>query len=420
MSTMGRDADAKSNASKADRSGWRAKLLFTETKPPRPKPLLANALVALRDAPEWAGVLAFDEFALVTMAMLPPPWLQRLNDEWTPRPWTDTDDVLATEWLQRNEICVQDVGRAAETVAREAAFHPIRDYLGGLRWDGTKRVEQFAETYLGARVTTYHRAVSRSLLISAVSRVFEPGCKADHVPVLEGPQGGGKSTSIGVLFSPWFSDDLGEFGTKDAAMQVRAAWGVEISELAAMTRGEIEKVKAFISRSTDVFRPPFGKRVVSVPRQSIFIGSTNSDKYIRDETGGRRFWPIACGSIDIGALERDRDQLWAETVQLYYAGVQWWLNDAETVHATAEQEARRVEDAWEQVIEAGTDGKDVTTVGDILEHTLLIDKPKWSQADQNRVGRCLVALGWQRGTRRHPVTGQKERCYRRRSDDAPF
>ena len=198
----------------------------------------------------------------------------------------------------------------------------------------------------------YHRAVSRSLLISAVARVFEPGCKADHVPVLEGPQGGGKSTSIGVLFSPWFSDDLAELGTKDAAMQVRAAWGVEISELAAMTRGEIEKVKAFISRSTDIFRPPFGKRVVSVPRQSIFIGSTNSDKYIRDETGGRRFWPIACGSIDIDALDRDRDQLWAEAVQLYYAGVQWWLNDAETVHATAEQEARRVEDAWEPVIEA--------------------------------------------------------------------
>ena len=270
MSTMGRDADEHAHASKDARARWRAKLLFTETKPPRPKPLLANALVALREAPEWAGVLAYDEFALVAMAMLPPPWLQRLNDEWTPRPWTDTDDVLATEWLQRNDICVQDAGRAAETVAREAAFHPIRDYLGGLRWDGTKRVEQFAETYLGATATTYHRAVSRSLLISAVARVFDPGCKADHVPVLEGPQGKFKSTACRTMFAPWFTDDLAELGTKDAAMQVRAAWGVEISELAAMTRGEIEKVRR-LSRAA---RISFDRHSVSV--SSRFRGNLSS------------------------------------------------------------------------------------------------------------------------------------------------
>ena len=418
MSTMGSDADKK--AADARKAGWRAGLLFTETKPQRPKPLLANALVALRDAPEWAGVLGYDEFALATMAVGPPPWLQDRNTAWTTRPWTDNDDVLTTEWLQRNDICVQDAGRAAETVAREAAFHPIRDYLGGLDWDGTKRVEQFAHTYLGAEKTPYHRAVSRSLLISGVARVFEPGCKADHVPVLEGPQGKFKSTACRTLFAPWFTDDLAELGTKDAAMQVRAAWGIEISELAAMTRGEIEKVKAFISRSTDIYRPPFGKRVVSVPRQSIFIGSTNSDKYIRDETGGRRFWPIACGLIDIDALDRDRDQLWAEAVQLYYAGVQWWLDAAETVHATAEQEARRVEDAWEPVIEAWVDGKSSVNVGEILSDLFGIDRSRWAQPDQNRVGRCLAALGWQRGWRRQQGTGPAERCYRPRgwSDEA--
>jgi predicted P-loop ATPase len=391
---------------------WKADLLLTATKQPRP--VIANALAALRGASDWAGVLAYDEFSLVTMAMRPPVWLQRSNEAWAPRPWSDTDDVHATEWLQRQGILVPVAvaARAVETVAHDAAFHPIRDWLNGLKWDKKERVGLFAVNYLGAEDTSYYTAVSRSLFVGAVARVSKPGCKLDHVPVFEGGQGVGKSTAVKLLFSPWFSDDIAELGTKDAAMQVRAAWGIEISELAAMTRGEIERVKAFITRSTDTFRPPFQARVIAAPRQSVFVGTTNAAKWIKDETGGRRFWPIRCGTINTQAIERDREQLWAEAVQLYRSGCQWWLDELETECAKLEQDDRRVDDAWEGPIEVFIEGKRGVNVGQILEEVFKIEKSKWTKQDQTRIGQCLAALGWKPGRQRSRRTGKVERCYR--------
>jgi predicted P-loop ATPase len=312
-------------------SGWRARLLVSAKN--APKPILANALIALREAPEWQGVLGYDEFALVTMQLKPPPW-RKHEDNWSPKHWTDRDDALTADWLQHQDIgvTVNVAATAAETVAKDHSFHPIRDYLEKMGWDGVERIANFAWCYLGAEDTPYHRAVSRCLFIAAVARIMRPGCKADYVPILEGAQDKGKSTAIELLFTPWFSDDLAELGTKDAAMQVRVAWGIEIAELASMTRGEIERVKAFITRKVDRFRPSYARRVIEVPRQSIFIGSTNSDAYLKDETGGRRFWPIRCGAtIDLKAIERDRDHLWAEAVAQFNAGTPWWIADADMI-----------------------------------------------------------------------------------------
>ena len=388
--------------------GWESKLQLTPTK--SPKANLANVLVALRGAQEWDGVIAHDEFALCTMALRAPPWV-KTNGSWVARPWTEQDDVLTTEWLQQHGIGVQIslVGKAVETVAYEHAFHPIRDYLGGLKWDGVKRLDGFAATYLGAEKSKYHSNVSRCLFVSAVARVMEPGCKVDHATILEGPQGEGKSTAIDVLFSPWFSDDIAELGTKDAAMQVRASWVIELAELASMQRGEIEKIKAFVSRRTDRFRPPYGSRVAEVPRQSIFIGSTNAEHYLKDETGARRFWPLRCGRIDAGTIARDKGQLWAEAVQMYNNNASWWLEDEGDLKAArTQQDERRVADAWEEPIAKHVEKLGDVTVGEVLEKALGIEQSKWTQLDQNRVSRCLVSLGWRRGWR------HGERCYRRR------
>src|SRR6516165_10953905 len=262
---------------------WRGGLLLPSTK--QPKPLLRNAVIALRRAPEWQGVLAYDDFALATMAMKAPPWLKAQDNNWTPQLWTDRDDTLTCDWLQSQGIGVPVTvaATAVEAVAKDASFHPVRDYLTGLTWDGTARIAGFAATYLGAEATSYHSEVSRCMFIAAVARIMRPGCKHDHMPILEAPQGKGKSKAIATLFSPWFTDDLAEFGSKDASMQVRAAWCVEVAELAAMTRGEIERVKAFVTRQVDRFRPSYGRRVIEVPRQSVFIGSTNADSYLKDE-----------------------------------------------------------------------------------------------------------------------------------------
>jgi predicted P-loop ATPase len=327
---------------KPRRQGWADNLIVTKATN-IPKAVVANALIALRQAPEWHGVLAYDEFALVTKLMRPPPWLKHQDKSWEPKQWTDRDDVLTADWLQHQDISVATsiAAEAVETVAKDAAFHPIMDYLTDLEWDGRKRIESFAARYLGAEAKPYHDAVSRCLFIAGVARIMRPGCKADYVPIFEGVQDKGKSTAIELLFSPWFSDDLAELGSKDAAMQVRVAWGIEIPELASMNRADIDKVKAFITRKVDRFRPSYGRRVIEVPRQSIFVGSTNADAYLKDETGGRRFWPIRCtGKINLDAIARDRDQLWAEAVALYKARTPWWFTDSETISAARRSSVR--------------------------------------------------------------------------------
>ena len=377
-------------------NGWRTALLFSRKN--TPKPLLANALIGLRHAPEWEGVLAYDEFALVAMQMKPPPWLKH-EDNWRPRPWTDRDDALTADWLQHQDIgvTVNVAAIAAETVAKDHSFHPIKVFLENLVWDGVERIADFATHHLGAEATPYHRAVSRCLFIAAVARIMRPGCKADYVPILEGAQDKGKSTAIELLFKPWFSDDLAELGTKDAAMQVRVAWGIEIAELASMTRPEIERVKAFITRKVDRFRPSYGRRVIEVPRQSVFIGSTNSDAYLKDETGGRRFWPIRCdGNIDLKAIECDRGQIWAEAVAQFNAGMPWWMTDTDMIGLVRdEQAARYVEDPWQEPIANFLRSQTDVSIGEVLSN-LLIERGRWTQADQNRVARCLKVLGWER------------------------
>jgi predicted P-loop ATPase len=374
--------------------GWRLDLELTPTKQPRP--LLRNAIIALRGAPEWQGVLAYDEFALTTMAMKPPPWLKAQDNAWTPRAWTDHDDVLATDWLQAQGIGVPITvtAPAVEAVAKDASFHPVRNYLTGLAWDGTKRVGRFAAAYLGAEDTAYHSEISTRMFIAAVARIMRPGCKHDYMPILEAPQGAGKSKTIKMLFEPWFTDDLAEFGSKDASMQMRGSCGIEVAELSSMTRSEIERVKAFITRSTDRFRPSYGRRVIESPRQAVFFGSTNALEYLKDETGGRRFWPIRCGVIDYDGTVRDRDQLWAEAVALYNTGEPWWLtNNALLLEARGQQDARYQDDAWHEFITrycANADNDDVS-VAEILE-ALEIERARWTQSDQNRVVRCLVRL----------------------------
>jgi len=392
-------------------NGWRGDLLLTPTKQPRP--LLRNAIIALRGAPEWQGVLAYDEFALATMAMKPPPWLKPQDNAWEPRAWTDHDDVLATDWLQAQGIGVPVpvTASAVEAVAKDESFHPVRHYLTGLIWDGTKRVGRFAAMYVGAEDTPYHSEVSTRMFIAAVARIMQPGCKHDHMSILEAPQGTGKSRTLRKLFEPWFTDDLAEFGSKDASMQVRSAWGIEVAELSSMTRSEIERVKAFITRSTDRFRPSYGRRVIEVPRQAVFFGSTNALEYLKDETGGRRFWPIRCGVIDYDAVVRDRDQLWAEAVALYNTGEPWWLtNNALVLEPRGQQDARYQDDAWYEFITRYCANADNVSVAEILE-AIGLERARWTQPDQNRVVRCLVRLGWERYQKRLP---SRERQWRYR------
>jgi len=385
-------------------------------------PCVANAITALRHSPTWRGVFGFDEFANRTVTLKPTPWKSE------PHVWNDTGDILVAEWMQHEGIGAtrEIVAQAIEAVCRERCFHPIRQYLNGLRWDGKPRLGRWLQTYAGVipdddTKDTYISAVGSRWLISAVARVMRPGCKADCAPIFEGPQGKLKSTLLRVIGGEWFTDEIAELGSKDAAMQCHGAWIIELAELDAMSRAETSKVKAFMSRTRDRFRPPYGRRLVDLPRQCVFAGTVNVDTYLKDDTGNRRWWPIRCmGVIDIDALARDRDQLWAEAVVGFDDGDPWWFETEELVReAEAEQAARYAPDAWDSIILdwAGnriTSGYDSVSVAEVLRLCLNKEPKDWTRADEMRVSSALKSAKWERFQQR--VEGIREWRYRKVGD----
>jgi putative DNA primase/helicase len=249
---------------------------------------------------------------------------------------------------------------------------------------------------------------------SAVARIYRPGVKADCCLILEGQQGLKKSTALRTLAGEWFTDEIADLGSKDTAMQTRGVWLIELAELDSLTRADVGRVKVFMSRSTDRFRPPYGKRLVHSPRQCVFAGSVNHSTYLRDETGGRRFWPVACTQIFVNDLERDRDQLWAEAVTRYRGGAIWWLDTPElNLLAEREQSDRYEGDPWDELIAAWlqepsarcdptgppilpfTSSAQSVTVVDVLTHCIGKRQDQRSQSDKNRVARSLRSMGWE-------------------------
>ncbi|MFZ1426574.1 MAG: VapE domain-containing protein, partial [Geminicoccaceae bacterium] len=284
--------------------------------------IIANVSLILRADSRFNGRIRFNEMLEAAEARDLP---------WRPggwRPWDDADDLFLAEWCQKRHAYMKPTTCAAavQLVARGLPHHPVRERLNALVWDGTPRLANWLQTYLGTTVEAdpdapkrateklrYLQQVGPAWMISAIARIYEPGCKADHVLILEGAQGIGKSTAAATLaLDPgWFADEIADLGTKDSAQDLRGKWVIELGELSAMSRSAVERVKAFISRRVDHYRPSYGRRSQDFPRQCVFIGSTNADAYLGDETGGRRFWPVKVGQIDVPALVRDRDQLWA-------------------------------------------------------------------------------------------------------------
>src|SRR5262245_4660408 len=259
------------------------------------------------------------------------------------------------------------VHRAVEVVSMRNRFHPVRNYLGSLRWDGTDRLISFLPIYFGAADGPYERAIGRMFLISMVARVMQPGCKADHLLVVEGPQGALKSTACLILGGSWFSDHLPEITSgKDASQHLRGKWLIEVSEMHAMGPAEATQLKSFITRQAERFRPSYGRFEVIEPRQCVFIGTTNKGTYLRDETGGRRFWPVKAGAINLAALAQDRDQLFAEAMAHYKSGELWWPDkDFEQTHVMPEQAARYEGDAWEDAIRDYVGTRSRVTIGEV-------------------------------------------------------
>jgi predicted P-loop ATPase len=312
---------------------------------------------------------------------------------------------------------VQD---AVAAVARYHIYHPIRDDLGRVIWDGSPRLGSWLVRLAGTEDSPYVRAVGRKFLIQMVARVMRPGCKADHVLVLSGAQGIGKSTACRILAGDYFSDNLPPInGGKDTMIHLRGKWLIELSEMAPSRKSEAEDLKAFLTTTVDSYRDPYGRTEGAWPRQCVFVGTTNSDKFLNDETGGRRFWPVTIpGVIDTDGLAAERDQLLAEALAAFSTGESWHLpREFEAVHAKPVQDTARVSDTWAEIVTAWLDKpiqdfddgdedarplRGEVTIRDVLADALGIPPAQQNTPVQRRAAAIMRQIGW---TKSHTRAG---------------
>lgn len=336
-------------------SGWESSLVY-ETKGKGEivmAPSAGNLALHLINEPTWKGCLAYDEFSEREVWLREPPPLPGLV---TPSVGEvrDEHDTYVQHWFHsKRGFSVAAVTAAVMSAARANRFHPVRQYLAGLEWDGTPRISKLLPSYFGVPDSHYAQEVGRRWLVSAVARVMRPGCKVDTMLIIEGEQGKRKSTALAALVGQdWFADTKLDLGKVDAYQALRGKWVIEMAELDAMKNQELTRIKAFLTSSKDSYRPSYGKRTIDYPRQTIFAGTTNEDKYLHDLTGNRRFWPVAAGDIRIDAIAADRDQLWAEAYQAFLGGACWWLDTDELIAAAeGEQEARMVDEhPWTPIV----------------------------------------------------------------------
>lgn len=370
-----------------------------------PRANLYNAMVAFRQDLRLVKLVAYDEMLRAPVLLRPVPARETKETDFKLRSVRDDDVSALQELLQTaglEKVGKDVVHQAVDLVARERAFHPVRKYLEGLIWDRTPRVETWLAVYLGTEDNAYSRAIGSMFLVLLAARIFEPGCKADYMLVLEGPQGALKGTVCQTLAGDWFSDNLPDIRSsgKDVAQHLNGKWLIEVAEMSALDKAEAAALKAFITRTTERYRPSYGRKEVIEPRQCAFIGTTNESTYLRDKTGGRRFWPVKVGVVDIAALSRDRDQLFAEAVVLYHDGYKWWPDaSVEREQIAPEQDARYEADAWEDAIEAYLVGRPRVTVGEVAREALSIHASRLGRAEQRRITDALTRLRWTRGAR---------------------
>lgn len=305
-----------------DDDEWLEKLDMTAKG--KVKESIGNAVTILERDPLIRSTFGLNEFTGRVNLRKNLPW-RRKEDGLL---WSDVDDADLRHYMELgyNHTHKGNIEAAFTSVTRKNRFHPVREYLNGLVWDGTARIESLLIDYLGASDNEYVRAVTRKTLVAAVARIMEPGAKFDHMLTLVGKQGVGKSTLFNILAGEWFSDSFHTFQGKEAYEQLQGAWIVEIAELAATKKADVESMKQFITKRVDSYRQAYGRHITEFKRQSIFIGTTNDYEFLQDRTGNRRFWVIEVGVEPTlfsmwDDLNRDEvNQIWAEAVYYYKEG----------------------------------------------------------------------------------------------------
>lgn len=408
-------------ARKPKPEGWKADWQLSDSGVPLPN--LVNAMIAMRFAPDLNDIVRYDDMARAIILSKRVPNTPETGT--IPRHIKDADILAIQEELQivgLRRIAKATVQDAVQLAAEQDRFHPVRDYLSSLQWDGVQRIRGWLGKYLGVEGSDYSDQIGELFLIAMVARQFSPGCKADYMLILEGPQGALKSSACRILAGEWFSDNLPDLSRGDAvrlSMHLRGKWLIEIAEMSSFSAAESHTLKEFITQTDERYTPKYGRHEVEEPRQCLFVGTTNEATYLRDATGGRRFWPAKVGIIDLLGLAEVRDQLFAEAVAKYRAGAQWWPSrEFEAANILPEQASRYQEDPWHDTIKDWLDGGapvldaggvpvvDVNSnpvvtsylyqvsTTQVLRGPLRVPLERITFREQRRVAEVLQRLGW--------------------------
>lgn len=366
--------------------------LQLSTRTNEPLPTLVNVVTVLQKDPHFApGRLYYDEFKdrlLVT------------NSE--QRELRAEDITSVRHYLQDSlgltKVTKADVKDAIELVAWQRKRHCVREALAAVIWDDEPRLDRWLIDYLGAvpsetQPLDYLLAAGRNTLLSLVARVAHPGCQVDTMLVLEGPQGVGKTTALRILGGDYYRVALESMTNKDFLQALRGAWLIEIAELSSTTKADVDRIKVIVSTPSDPYRPTYGAFTFTYPRQCIFVGTTNRDDYLLDETGGRRFYPVRVGDIGLLRLANDREQLLAEAFVRMSAGEPWHLMPATTGPVQAH---RHVLDAWTGTVADYLIGKPDVTITEVLKEALKFQEHAITDREAKRVGRILRSVSWER------------------------
>lgn len=335
------------------------------------------------------------------------------------------DVILARYRFDPGTLTMQE---AAERACEENRFDPVLDYLDTLRWDGQRRLDRWLAAYMGAEDTELNSAIGRLALVAAVRRARQPGCKFDQIIVLEGVEGTNKSSAIELMAGKENFSDQTILGLDDRTQmeRLKGKWLYEIADLSGMAKSEVDAVKAFASRTSDRARAAYGRYVTEQPRRCVFFATTNNDTYLKSQTGNRRFWPVRTGRIDIDALRRDRDQLWAEAAQVEASGASLELPERLWAVARAEQEKRQEQDPWDDLLAGikgeicpSNDANDRDGCEERIASTQLLfsglglDASRTGDREAKRLAYCMRRLGWE-GPKRMRIKGQLVRGYSRK------
>lgn len=354
-----------------------------------------NVTAFLINHDAWRGRLAYDEFHDTIFWQSSPPEMQG-QPTILPGALHDDHTSYIQQWFWLHGIKVEKtaVQDAISPAAKANTVNPLKDYFASLTWDNIPRLSRWLSTYLDCEDKEYTRKVGMWFMIGAAERAVSPGSKMDYMLILEGQQGARKSTAIRVLGGEFYLEGIPNRIDKDAADALNGHWITEVDELEALRKSNYNEFKQFLSRREDTYRPSYGRTKVKHKRTCAFIGSTNELEYLNDPTGARRFWPVRVGKIDIAALQRDRDQLWAEALHRHLAGEKRHPEGNDIQLLMGEQETRYQPDPWEAKILEYCAGREFVTADDILSKGLLLPYGQIGRRERTRVCDSLRRNGW--------------------------